>query len=464
MALGLNKNIYATLFPFIQPDEKPKNYSNPNRPDQINAPYDQEPTPQTPMVDQTNYGYGREIEQDPTANTGELTQNQTVTPPTNQGWKPAEMDLKLNPYDEAYKGYVEATQAAKPKIPAWQNALFLALQGASKIFNPNDQSEIETLGQLKQRKNIEDKYRKFAPLQALHDKDLAERYRLAQLNEIQRRPEKEKEVFQQKVEIESQKALNKLKYALELRKAKGEDASWATAKDGSGRIVVKDGNGKENFLLDENGEYQYNPLEKPQAHEIQDGVDDNGNPKYKTVYVKGSQLLSNDTAEKWRQASINLDVTKFNANNKEKDDEDEVKYKEAVNKHEEEKNGLTADVLAKNDEINSLFDENQRIETQIAGMSPLRDKAEIAKLKKEQRDNITKQDNIRAEMRKSSEKLKGLKPPVRPTKRQKVSAPGSGRYSGKFFKNPASLKSAFPGKSEQEIRQIVEANGGGFNQ
>lgn len=44
------------------------------------------------------------------------------------------------------------------------------------------------------------------------------------------------------------------------------------------------------------------------------------------------------------------------------------------------------------------------------------------------------------------------------------STPQSGKYAGQTFPSPASLKQAFPGKSEAEIRQIVTSNGGAFSQ
>jgi hypothetical protein len=52
-----------------------------------------------------------------------------------------------------------------------------------------------------------------------------------------------------------------------------------------------------------------------------------------------------------------------------------------------------------------------------------------------------------------------------PTRMNRAGAPqGSGKYTGHVFINPESLQSAFPGRSPQEIRRIVESNGGKFKQ
>lgn len=91
--------------------------------------------------------------------------------------------------------------------------------------------------------------------------------------------------------------------------------------------------------------------------------------------------------------------------------------------------------------------------------------ADLGKLQNAQYDDeIKKRDSIEKELRDERARLSGfqteLKSLPKPSQRKTVNS--GGRYSGQVFPSPKALKTAFPGKSEAEIRQIIEANGGKF--
>lgn len=183
--MTLQKNIYAALFPYVKQEEAnqpvidipnedaPKGHMNfgaENPQPEMPQPT---PTPQVSNDEPINYGYGRVFDPEP--------------PPTPQ-WKPQEINLNLTKkrsFDDEYKdteqAYIDAVRAEKPKMPAWKNAVLAAAFVANKAFNPQDQTEFKTAGELAYQKNVEDKYSKLAPLKGLRDAKMAEQWKRAQI-------------------------------------------------------------------------------------------------------------------------------------------------------------------------------------------------------------------------------------------------------------------------------------------
>jgi vacuolar-type H+-ATPase subunit I/STV1 len=196
-AMALSKSIFATLFPHHQQlieqqnspitesanglsttgavETEPISY---RQPETVPISYRQpETVPIQPTDEKVNFGYGREFDIDNSPNI-QPTQTQTST----DAWKPADVKLNLSPYDTALKDYQDAVLADKPKMPAWKNALLAATHIINKAFNPQDQTEFQTAGQIAYQNNVQQKYAKFAPLQKLRDQKLQEQYQQAQSN------------------------------------------------------------------------------------------------------------------------------------------------------------------------------------------------------------------------------------------------------------------------------------------
>lgn len=79
----------------------------------------------------------------------------------------------LSPYEQAQKNLADASAApVDKKQNPWLNGLFVALQAANKFFNPQNQDEIQFLGEAKKAKNIARAQRDLAPLEVLEQNRL----------------------------------------------------------------------------------------------------------------------------------------------------------------------------------------------------------------------------------------------------------------------------------------------------
>lgn len=130
------------------------------------------------------------------------------------------------------------------------------------------------------------------------------RLREAQLNELQRRPQKEQEAYERKLELEAQRQANRIELIQERDRARGERYKLEIAKDGSGRLEKVYGDGRrEDFTDPTTGEVVINPGERLIERTLEDGT---------RVFVKGSQVLSSETAEKWRRITANSRIEENN--------------------------------------------------------------------------------------------------------------------------------------------------------
>jgi hypothetical protein len=171
-----------------------------------------------------------------------------------------------------------------------------------------DRNFMEKQGDLRQLRKLAPQYQQAAADEEFQANTDVKR---AQAADIRGRPGQKDADRQAKFDLESQKQINRLAAKAEERRLKGLDTKYDTAKDGSGRVVIVDANGKEEFVTNPDGSFEYNLMEKPEGVQIEDGVNPDGTKKYKTVYAKGSQVLSNDSMTKYRDALMGLNREKF---------------------------------------------------------------------------------------------------------------------------------------------------------
>lgn len=131
----------------------------------------------------------------------------------------------------------------------------------------------------------------------------AQNYKKAQLGDILRRPEKEREAFENKLELATLKQIGDIQKIIEKDRLAGKKYKVETRSDG--RLVKKYPDREEPFL-NERGEQEYNLLERPEATQVEDGVNADGTKKYKTVYMKGGQYANLEASKNYRDAMIGL--------------------------------------------------------------------------------------------------------------------------------------------------------------
>lgn len=169
-------------------------------------------------------------------------------------------------------------------------------------------------------------------------------YQQAQTAEILRRPQKEAETYKQKLEMESTRQANRLGLLIERDKLQGKKYRIETAKDGSGRLIKKFPDREEPFL-DENGEQIINPLEVVHKKTLEDGTE---------VHVKGSQILSHETAEKWRLITTELGITKTNNSIDEDNEEEEYQRNVKLSEIDSKIAGVTNKINRLRQKVQSL--------------------------------------------------------------------------------------------------------------
>ena len=96
-----------------------------------------------------------------------------------------------------------------------------------------------------------------------------------------------------------------------------------------------------------------------------------------------------------------------------------------------------------------------------------KDRDLLESIQKERRDTQEKINTKKGEKTKAEDIWKGLQKnkPVKPQPRQQTEVPtntGGQIYSGKVFQSPSALRSAFPNKTDDQIRQLVTNGGGRF--
>ncbi len=144
-------------------------------------------------------------------------------------------------------------------------------------------------------------------------------------------------------------------------------------------------------------------------------------------------------------AKTQVEVGKVTATNQTNNDNE---------KHKEKVADLSGKIATSTSRVQNLKTELTRLDG-LTGLEKLKAMSEKPNLQKELRDAESELAGFETE-------LKNLPKPAATVSRQTPVI--NGKYSGRTFASPGALKSAFPNKTEAQIRQIIEANGGKFQQ
>jgi hypothetical protein len=127
--------------------------------------------------------------------------------------------------------------------------------------------------------------------------------RQAQTNDILRRPEKEKQEREAKFEMEAQKQLGRIQVLKEKEAAEGKKWTLITK---NGKFVKKYPDHEEPLIDPTTGQQEENLIEKPEEITVQDGVNPDGTPRYRKMYMKGGQYANLKSNEAYRDAVLGL--------------------------------------------------------------------------------------------------------------------------------------------------------------
>lgn len=327
---------------------------------------------------------------------------------------------------------------------------------------------------------------KIATQQKLDDFNTNEIVKQTQIGEVLRRPEKEAAAAQAKIDLEqnkvkarveseTQKFNNRMSVLDKQQKFAGNN--WEKYTDENGKIWKKYKDGAKSLepvINPATGEQDINPGE--QFYETVSPI--TGQP----VKIKGNQLFSGESSIAAGNAQREQQANKDNVSNlgdwQKIVDGNAQKRVALVNEgnakinqsYELEKQATTAEQQAK-DQSDTL--EAQALELEMSATDAsgkVVNKGAITKAatirqaaanaKSQAAQHRIQAAKLREEGNGALNNAQNLKDPPRPSevKAQKV----GGKYAGQYFPSPKTLKSAFPNKSEAEIRQIIEANGGKF--
>lgn len=259
---------------------------------------------------------------------------------------------------------------------------------------------------------------------------------------------------QQKNDIAKQKLVNKVqqdelnfqhKLQLASDKVKAAGNEYVLYVDEpTGQVMMrfpKDSSKKPVPFVDEQG----NQLMKPSEQ-----VYDYTGPSGQTVKVKGSEVLRTDVGLAQAAASTENAAEKYNAG--QQDD-----YQQKVTEYENKKAGLVAKSTAAINLAGETQGDLDTLVQQIQGQgypaSP-QQQSQIGAMREKIRSNRAQADGFNVE-------YQALRPPPKPTAYTPKTVT-TGKYAGRVFPSPASLKQYFPNLNEDQIRRKVEQNGGKF--
>jgi len=139
---------------------------------------------------------------------------------------PAERPLPPSPLQQAQSEYQTEIQSPAHKQSALAQGAWWALQGINKIFNPQDDTPVQWLGEAKRENRIIKAGQKLAPLQAQdkYNRDRDQQQTITDINRI--KPELMQEEARRKAEKDVQTAkYNELR--LKVGQQKADDWRWA---------------------------------------------------------------------------------------------------------------------------------------------------------------------------------------------------------------------------------------------
>lgn len=135
------------------------------------------------------------------------------------------------------------------------------------------------------------------------DDKLGREYKQAQLGDIKDRPAKEKRAQEFKFIQEAQKQINRLQ-VLQAKEA-SEGKKWKL-ETRDGKYYKKYADREEPLIDSTTGEQEIDLINRPEAVQVEDGVNADGTKKYKTVYVKGGQSANLEASKNYRDAVLAL--------------------------------------------------------------------------------------------------------------------------------------------------------------
>lgn len=289
--------------------------------------------------------------------------------------------------------------------------------------------------------------------QGVYEDDIKHRKSEADINNSEMRP-----IFeQQKADLAKSKLVAKVqgdelafqrKMELVHEKAKVEGGKWDIFVDENTGQVLKrfknDASRAPEPFVDEDGKQLFKPSE--QVYDYNDPLTN------MAVKVKGRDVLQTGVGIVQANANREDAASRFNA-------DAQNKYQRDIDDY----NSKYGDMIAKNTAALNLAGDSQKdldmLTQQVQGQgypATAQQQTELGRLREAVRNNRSKADEYLTG-------AKTLTRPEAPKTYQSTQVTGSGgKYSGRSFKSPADLRQYFPGKSDEEIRRKVEANGGKF--
>lgn len=409
---------------------------------------------------------------------------QMPTAPDN-GRTPPEM----NAYELAKQNYLNAVGTPAHKQGKAAQIGFILSQVAQKIgdnlMGQRNDTPIEWLGNAKRDQRIAKAGQRYAPLEAQRQTDIKTSLQGAQYDKAQ------SEAY--KARLEAVRAQNPELYSAMEKKGFVDGADQkALMSAGYGYIPTYDARLFDKGFNDKGEEvaspktgtpnYQLTGLTDAKKATVYDA---NGNAM--TGEQRGNQQtqIAVGDANRAQQADIHnsdkaYDAIKTNASNT-------LKYNDDIRGLLEKFAQANSTILSANPELQghadtmtSLAEQMQGYAQAIQDANDIADATDREKARKEATHNFNQvQDDFNRA--KSSflgtlgktqggqqlaaqlqDAIKQMQVPARLVYKPITASQVGGHYSGQVFLSPGALKTAFPGKSEQEIRQIVEAQGGRF--
>lgn len=173
-------------------------------------------------------------------------------------------------------------------------------------------------------------------------------------------------------------------------------------------------------------------------------------PSGTAVKVKGSDVLRTDVGLATANTNTVNAADKYNT-------DQQNEYQQRVTAYENSKAELSAKSVA----AVNLAGETQ---TQLDGLAEQIRQQGYPATAQQQSEMSRMREDIRTKKVQAEQfdsEAKTLRPPPKPAAYTPRTV-SSGKYAGRVFGSPAELRQYFPGKSDDEIRRKVEANGGQF--
>lgn len=262
--------------------------------------------------------YGlNQTEQPVTQNTARQPDNSTLVGDTTSGsgwdsWTPENRAQQQNDInrpatlEENYKALQDIQDQVIKHPSKWKNIGAAVVQSIDNSLNHKNQP-VRTWDEIKADRKSAPILRNIQMQEHQRALETANRQKNARAAWDENRPQLEQEKLQQKADLAAQAQIDRIQALVEKHNLLSKDTYIDTAKDGSGRLVIVDKNGKSTLFKDpDSGEQLYNKLERPEPYQVEDGQNPDGTTKYRTVYGKGSQVMTAQNAKLYHEAMVAL--------------------------------------------------------------------------------------------------------------------------------------------------------------